>query len=413
MAAWASSGSGVVVIPARSARRRCACSRRSPRRRRSRAAPSSSSRPGFDVPPRRPSADELPPAALDAARARDGVRRRRGDAAPVCPRDRGALPLLLLRRCDADPVTCGSSSRFRYVVWRRDVVSPRPVLTVQSPAEGPRDERTGTRVPSFGSDHGPAGPVFEVQATDGAARAGVLRTAHGEIRTPVFMPVGTKGTVKTLHPDEVRDARRADPARQHLPPALPPGRRADPRARRAAPLHGLGRADPHRLRRLPGLLAARHDRAGRRRRRHVPQRLRRRARRASRPSSPRRSRRTSAATSRCASTRCRRRASRARELEEAVRRTTAVGRAASATRRAPTGSSASAITQGGIDPELRRRSHRGDRRARLRRQRDRRARDRRGPRRDVRDDRLGAPRCCRPTSRATSWASATRRGSSR
>ena len=44
-----------------------------------------------------------------------------------------------------------------------------------------------------------------MQATDGAARAGVLRTAHGEIRTPVFMPVGTKGTVKTLHPDEVRD----------------------------------------------------------------------------------------------------------------------------------------------------------------------------------------------------------------
>ena len=55
------------------------------------------------------------------------------------------------------------------------------------------------------SGHGPAGPVFEVQATDGAARAGVLRTAHGEIRTPVFMPVGTKGTVKSLHPDEVRD----------------------------------------------------------------------------------------------------------------------------------------------------------------------------------------------------------------
>ncbi len=44
-----------------------------------------------------------------------------------------------------------------------------------------------------------------MQATDGAARAGVLRTAHGEVETPVFMPVGTKGTVKTLHPDEVRD----------------------------------------------------------------------------------------------------------------------------------------------------------------------------------------------------------------
>ena len=45
---------------------------------------------------------------------------------------------------------------------------------------------------------------FSVEATDGAARAGVLRTAHGEIRTPAFMPVGTKGTVKTLTPAEVR-----------------------------------------------------------------------------------------------------------------------------------------------------------------------------------------------------------------
>ena len=49
------------------------------------------------------------------------------------------------------------------------------------------------------------GPVFEVQATDGQARAGLLRTAHGVVETPVFMPVGTKATVKTLHPDEVRD----------------------------------------------------------------------------------------------------------------------------------------------------------------------------------------------------------------
>jgi queuine tRNA-ribosyltransferase len=47
-------------------------------------------------------------------------------------------------------------------------------------------------------------PMFEVTATDGAARAGVLTTRHGEVRTPAFMPVGTKATVKTLHPDEVR-----------------------------------------------------------------------------------------------------------------------------------------------------------------------------------------------------------------
>jgi len=46
--------------------------------------------------------------------------------------------------------------------------------------------------------------AFDVTATDGAARAGVLQTAHGEVRTPAFMPVGTKGTVKSLDPDELR-----------------------------------------------------------------------------------------------------------------------------------------------------------------------------------------------------------------
>jgi queuine tRNA-ribosyltransferase len=47
---------------------------------------------------------------------------------------------------------------------------------------------------------------FAVTTTDGQARAGVLRTAHGDVPTPAFMPVGTKATVKTLHPDEVRAA---------------------------------------------------------------------------------------------------------------------------------------------------------------------------------------------------------------
>jgi queuine tRNA-ribosyltransferase len=47
---------------------------------------------------------------------------------------------------------------------------------------------------------------FEVLATDGQARAGVLRTAHGKVPTPAFMPVGTKGTVKSLDPAELRAA---------------------------------------------------------------------------------------------------------------------------------------------------------------------------------------------------------------
>jgi queuine tRNA-ribosyltransferase len=48
--------------------------------------------------------------------------------------------------------------------------------------------------------------AFTVVAVDGEARTGELRTAHGNVRTPAFMPVGTHATVKALHPDEVRDA---------------------------------------------------------------------------------------------------------------------------------------------------------------------------------------------------------------
>lgn len=41
-------------------------------------------------------------------------------------------------------------------------------------------------------------------ATDGAARLGTLHTAHGDVPTPVFMPVGTAGTVKAMTADAVR-----------------------------------------------------------------------------------------------------------------------------------------------------------------------------------------------------------------
>ncbi|MDR3374110.1 MAG: tRNA guanosine(34) transglycosylase Tgt [Ancalomicrobiaceae bacterium] len=50
-------------------------------------------------------------------------------------------------------------------------------------------------VPTFG---------FEVFARDGRARLGRVTTAHGVIRTPAFMPVGTQATVKTMYPDQVR-----------------------------------------------------------------------------------------------------------------------------------------------------------------------------------------------------------------
>jgi queuine tRNA-ribosyltransferase len=46
--------------------------------------------------------------------------------------------------------------------------------------------------------------AFTLTAQDGDARAGVVHTAHGDVQTPAFMPVGTKGTVKTVDPDELR-----------------------------------------------------------------------------------------------------------------------------------------------------------------------------------------------------------------
>jgi queuine tRNA-ribosyltransferase len=46
---------------------------------------------------------------------------------------------------------------------------------------------------------------FELIARDGAARAGVYHTPHGDIPTPIFAPVGTQATVKSLTPQQLLD----------------------------------------------------------------------------------------------------------------------------------------------------------------------------------------------------------------
>jgi queuine tRNA-ribosyltransferase len=46
---------------------------------------------------------------------------------------------------------------------------------------------------------------FHLEACDNGARAGVLRTPHGLVETPVFMPVGTKATVKSLTPAQLEE----------------------------------------------------------------------------------------------------------------------------------------------------------------------------------------------------------------
>jgi len=53
--------------------------------------------------------------------------------------------------------------------------------------------------------------TFQVQHTDPAsdARAGLIQTAHGPIQTPIFMPVGTAGSVKGVHFSELREQVKA------------------------------------------------------------------------------------------------------------------------------------------------------------------------------------------------------------
>lgn len=46
---------------------------------------------------------------------------------------------------------------------------------------------------------------YEIQYKDGNARAGIIHTPHGDIETPIFMPVGTQATVKTMTPEELEE----------------------------------------------------------------------------------------------------------------------------------------------------------------------------------------------------------------
>lgn len=59
--------------------------------------------------------------------------------------------------------------------------------------------RCGEHASSWGTPQ----RAFRVTAQEGSARAGVLDTAHGPVPTPVFMPVGTVGSVKALAPDDL------------------------------------------------------------------------------------------------------------------------------------------------------------------------------------------------------------------
>lgn len=70
--------------------------------------------------------------------------------------------------------------------------------------------------------------TFELQYTDtkSNARAGLITTDHGQIQTPIFMPVGTLGTVKGVHVTELKeDIHKTDYSGQHLSFILASGTR--------------------------------------------------------------------------------------------------------------------------------------------------------------------------------------------
>src|SRR2546430_16809589 len=79
---------------------------------------------------------------------------------------------------------------------------------------GMRNERANVDS-AFDIPHSALGTMFDftLDATSGPARAGTLTLPHGTVETPVFMPVGTQGTVRALSPDDLRAAGRSEERR--------------------------------------------------------------------------------------------------------------------------------------------------------------------------------------------------------
>src|SRR4051812_47339712 len=84
--------------------------------------------------------------------------------------------------------------------------TPIDSAAIRSAISGRPTEATSMRAPRITPLHSQTMEApFTIQARDGAsrARAAVLRTAHGDVRTPAFVPLATKGTVKGLEPRDV------------------------------------------------------------------------------------------------------------------------------------------------------------------------------------------------------------------
>ena len=91
------------------------------------------------------------------------------------------------------------------------------------------------------------------------ARLGRVTTLHGEFETPVFMPVGTRGTIKGLLPQLVKDAGSTIILNNAYHLMLRPSAELIQSAGRRARIHEMGWPDPHRFRWVSGILHGRHQ----------------------------------------------------------------------------------------------------------------------------------------------------------
>ena len=211
-----------------------------------RAPPTSSSLPAI-ASGRRRAAHQLPSAAEHRAGADHGLRRESSASARPTRR----------------PSLCG----YRFFSFG-DAMLIEPLAAAPDGALARKEGRVRRLdgLPDF---------PFTVEARDGAARAGLLETPRGTVRTPCFMPVGTKGTVKAMLAGA---SARSWARRSSWPTPITwpcgPGSDVVRRSGGAAPVHAVGRPHPHRQRGLSGLQPARH-RPHRRRGRRLPLHLRR------------------------------------------------------------------------------------------------------------------------------------------
>lgn len=94
---------------------------------------------------------------------------------------------------------------------------------------------------------------FELLATDGNARRARLTLNHGVVNTPIFMPVGTYGSVKAMLPHELEQIGAQIVLGNTFHLWLRPGTEILDKHGGATRVYGLGQTYPDRFRRLSGI----------------------------------------------------------------------------------------------------------------------------------------------------------------